>query len=166
MWTVSHSITRTSHSNMRTQGALGQGLSALKNTCANPCPTWSRTYSPHLEPKASQKHLIPKVSKPFRQSLPNPWLPPLKGKTTFSREHRRFEGVKHDVIGTHFPSFPLPSPPSRPFSARPARSTSSAIGFKQNGHALQFTSEEMKGDRELCMAAVTQDWRSISSVQS
>ena len=27
----------------------------------------------------------------------------------------------------------------------------------QNGMALQWASEEMKGDRELCMAAVAQD---------
>ena len=29
----------------------------------------------------------------------------------------------------------------------------------QDGKALQWASEEMKGDRELCMAAVTQDWK-------
>ena len=28
----------------------------------------------------------------------------------------------------------------------------------QNGTVLQWASEEMKGDRELCMAAVAQDW--------
>ena len=38
-------------------------------------------FPPHLAPKAPQKRLISKVSKPFRQSLPNPWLPPLRGKS-------------------------------------------------------------------------------------
>ena len=33
MWTVSHSNTRTSHSNTLTQDTLGQGVSALKNSC-------------------------------------------------------------------------------------------------------------------------------------
>ena len=33
MWTVSHSNTRTSHSNTRTQDTLGQGVSALKDSC-------------------------------------------------------------------------------------------------------------------------------------
>ena len=52
---------------------------------------------------------------------------------------------------------PLP-PPSRPFCARLARSTSSANGFQQqqNWQALEFVSQEMKGDRELCMPAVAQ----------
>ena len=53
----------SSHSNTRTsQGALGQGVSALQNTNVQrhceilpyPCPTWSRTFSPHLEPNAPQ----------------------------------------------------------------------------------------------------------------
>ena len=53
----------SSHSNTRTsQDALGQGVSALQNTNVQrhceilpyPCPTWSRTISPHLEPKAPQ----------------------------------------------------------------------------------------------------------------
>ena len=56
--------------------------------------------------------------------------------------------------------------PSQPFCcARPARSTSSVIGFKQqNGLALEFVSQEMKGDRELCMAAVAQDGSAIQFV--
>ena len=29
----------------------------------------------------------------------------------------------------------------------------------KDGKALQYCSEEMKGDRELCTAAVAQDWR-------
>ena len=53
----------SSHSNTRTsQDALGQGLSALQNTLVQRhceilpyrCPAWSRTFSPHLEPKAPQ----------------------------------------------------------------------------------------------------------------
>ena len=58
---------------------------------------------------------------------------------------------------------PPASPSSSPFSARPARSTSSAIGFKQqqDGQALEFVTQEMKGDRELCTAAVAQDWRAL-----
>ena len=31
----------------------------------------------------------------------------------------------------------------------------------QKGDALRAASEEMKGDRELCTAAVTQDWRAV-----
>ena len=31
----------------------------------------------------------------------------------------------------------------------------------QDWRALQYASEEMKGDRELCMAAVAQDWRAL-----
>ena len=31
----------------------------------------------------------------------------------------------------------------------------------QDGKALQWASEEMKGDRELCMAAVAQNWRAL-----
>ena len=64
----------SSHSNTRTsQGALGQGVSALQNTLVQkhceilpyPCPTWSRTFPPpHLEPKAPQKHLISKCPNP------------------------------------------------------------------------------------------------------
>ena len=45
----------------------------------------------------------------------------------------------------------------RPGSLRPA-------GFQQqqqDGKALQWASEEMKGDRELCTAAVAQDWRAL-----
>ena len=75
----------SSHSNTRTsQDALGQGVSAI---LPYPCPTWSRTLSPHLEPKAPQKHLISKVSKPFGQSLPNPWMSQLRGKISFSRQN-------------------------------------------------------------------------------
>ena len=44
-------------------------------------------FPPHLEPKAPQKHLISKVSKPFGQSLPNPWLSQLRGKISFSRQN-------------------------------------------------------------------------------
>ena len=37
------------------------------------------------------------------------------------------------------------------------------IRFKQqqDGRALEWTSQEMKGDRELCTAAVAQDWRAL-----
>ena len=70
-----------------------------------------------------------------------------------------FKGVKHDVIGTPWRPTP-PSLPLSPFSARLARSESST-GLdrqtdRQDGQALQWASEEMKGDRELCMAAVAQ----------
>ena len=48
------------------------------------------------------------------------------------------------------------------FSARPAWSSSSAgQHHHQDGKALQWASEEMKGDRELCMAAVTQDGKTL-----
>ena len=79
----------SSHSNTRaSQGTLGQGVAALQNTLVqkyceilpHPRPTWSRTIPPHLGPKAPQKRLISKVSKPFGQSLPNPWLSQLRGK--------------------------------------------------------------------------------------
>ena len=54
----------------------------------------------------------------------------------------------------------LPTRPTLPpFSARPAWSNSSA-GLQQqqqqDWRALEWASEEMKGDRELCMAAVAQ----------
>ena len=57
----------------------------------------------------------------------------------------------------------LPTRPTLPpFSARPAGSNSSAgLKQQQDGKALQWASEEMKGDRELCMAAVAQDWRAL-----
>ena len=53
----------------------------------------------------------------------------------------------------------LPTRPTLPpFSARPAWSNSSAgLQQQQDGRALEFVSQEMKGDRELCTAAVTQD---------
>ena len=35
---------------------------------------------------------------------------------------------------------------------------------KQEGRLLQEASEEMKGDRELCMAAVAQNWRALEFV--
>ena len=52
----------------------------------------------------------------------------------------------------------LPTRPTLPpFSARPAWSNSSAgLQQQQDWKALQWASEEMKGDRELCMAAVGQ----------
>merc|ERR1712232_102231 len=31
----------------------------------------------------------------------------------------------------------------------------------QAGHQLEFVSEELKGDREVCMAAVAQDWHTL-----
>ena len=34
----------------------------------------------------------------------------------------------------------------------------------QDGRALEFASQEMKGDRELCMAAVAQDYSAIEFV--
>ena len=57
----------------------------------------------------------------------------------------------------------LPTRPTlSPFSARPAGSNSSAgLKQQQDGKALQWASEEMKSDRELCMAAVTQNWRAL-----
>ena len=57
----------------------------------------------------------------------------------------------------------LPTRPTLPpFSARPAWSNSSAgLKQQQDGQALQWASEKMKGDRELCMAAVAQDWDAI-----
>ena len=35
---------------------------------------------------------------------------------------------------------------------------------QQDEKALQWASEEMKGDRELCMAAVAQNWRALGFV--
>merc|ERR1712125_87662 len=34
----------------------------------------------------------------------------------------------------------------------------------QNWRALEWASQEMKGDRELCMAAVAHDWRALELV--
>ena len=44
-------------------------------------------FPPHLGPKAPQKRLISKVSKPFGQSLPNPWMSQLRGKISFSLQN-------------------------------------------------------------------------------
>ena len=57
----------------------------------------------------------------------------------------------------------LPTRPTlSPFSARPAGSNSSAgLKQQQDWQALQWASEEMKGDRELCMAAVAQDGEAL-----
>ena len=57
----------------------------------------------------------------------------------------------------------LPSRPALPpFSARPAGSNSSAgLKQQQDGKALQWASEEMKGDRELCTAAVAQRYEAL-----
>ena len=52
-----------------------------------------------------------------------------------------------------------------PFRARPAWSTCSAkASTNQNGLSLRWVSEEMKGDRELCMAAVAQDGLALEFV--
>ncbi|MED6315580.1 MAG: DUF4116 domain-containing protein, partial [Verrucomicrobiota bacterium] len=60
----------------------------------------------------------------------------------------------------------LPTRPTLPpFSARPAWSNSSAgLQQQQDGKALQWASEGMKGDRELCMAAVAQSWCALKLV--
>ena len=45
------------------------------------------------------------------------------------------------------------------YSARPSGVFGpSCLKQQQDGKALQWASEKMKGDRELCMAAVAQDW--------
>ena len=58
----------------------------------------------------------------------------------------------------------LPTRPTLPpFSARPAWSNSSAcLQQQQDGEALHWASEEMKGDRELCTAAVAQTWEALA----
>ena len=53
-------------------------------------------FPPHLEPKAPQKHLISKVSKPFGQSLPNPWLHPLRGKMDDKKNMTKKKSIHKD----------------------------------------------------------------------
>ena len=86
----SHSNTRPSHSNKRTQGRPWARtlLHCETHLCKGivksyPTPALHglAPFPPHLVPKAPQKHLISKVSKPFGQSWPNPWLHPLGGKS-------------------------------------------------------------------------------------
>ena len=85
----------SSHPNTRTsQGALGQGVAALQihlckgivKSYRTPALHGLAPLPPHLGPKAPQKRLISKVSKPFGQSLPNPWMSQLKGKIIQNEE--------------------------------------------------------------------------------
>ena len=86
----------------------------------------------------------------------------LKNKT--SRES--LDNPTGAIVGT---VAPLPSPLPFPFMCGAAQAVcyQTLIGpqqQQQNGTALQWASEEMKGDHELCMAAAAQDWHAFEYV--
>lgn len=86
------------------------------------------------------------------------------------RPWARSSALRKTIVWNNIVKYPSPTwsrtpfPPSLSLAISLARGRPDGLANRrrlkqqQNWHALKFASQEMKGDRELCMAAVAQDW--------
>ena len=96
---------------------------------------------------------------PYMVSHPFPHLKPKRHKVKSRLKLHWQKNLECEIHWQTSDFLALPTRPTLPpFSARPAGSNSSAgLKQQQDGQALQWVSEEMKGDRELYTAAGTRN---------
>ena len=130
------------------ESPTGTSRETCNDGILTPSPTWSRTLS----------------HSPITPRMPN--LCDICPLFLQARKQRGWKRYKHFVdVNAHFPGTvaPLASPIPFPIMCGAAQAQTLIGHQQQDGMALKWASVEMKGDRELCTAAVAQDWHAQHS---